>query len=80
MNDVRLCQVIQGVETTLRIGPNSFRLVVLAEALMERFGADRSADSWLDAYRRHAAQIERMACEQFHASGDSLVIVRRFVA
>jgi hypothetical protein len=80
MNDVRLCQVIQGVEAIVRIGPKSFRLVVLAEELMERFGADRSAESWIDAYERNAAHIERLACEEFRASGDSLVIVRRFVA
>lgn len=78
MNDVRLCQVIQGVETIVRVGPRSFRLVVLADALRERFGADSTPESWIQAFASHAADIQRMACEQFRASGDPLVIVRRF--
>ena len=80
MNDVRLCQVIQGVEAIVRIGPQSFRLVVLAEALKARFGADRTPDSWIRAYAGNVAEIERIACEQFRASGDPLVIIRHFDA
>ena len=78
MNDVRLCQVIQGVEATVRVGPQSFRLVVLAEALVARFGADKTPESWLWACSSHGAEIERVACEQFHAIGDPLVIIRQF--
>jgi len=76
MNDIRLCQVIQGVEATVRVGPQAFRLVVLAEALMARFEADRSPESWLRTCADHAAEIESAACEQFRAQGDPLVILR----
>ena len=76
MNDVQLCQVIQGVQTTVRIGAQRFRLVVLAEALVERFGADSTPESWIRAYQANAADIERIACRQFLQSGDSLVILR----
>jgi hypothetical protein len=78
MNDVRLCQVIQGVEATVRVGPQSFRLVVLAEALKARFGADSTPDSWVRAYIDNVAEIQHEACEQFRASGDPLVIIRHF--
>ncbi len=80
MNDVRLCQVIQGVEAIVRVGPQSFRLVVLAEALKARFGADSTPDSWLRAYADHVAEIRRIACEEFRASGDPLVIIKHFDA
>jgi len=80
MNDVRLCQVIQGVEARLCAGPQDFRLVVLAEALKARFGADSTPDSWLRSYWDNAAEIQRVACEQFRASGDPLVIIRHFDA
>ena len=80
MNDVRLCQVIQGVETIVRVGPQRFRLLVLAEALKVRFGADSNPDSWVQAFTSNAAEIQRIACEQFRASGDPLVIIRQFDA
>jgi hypothetical protein len=80
MNDVRLCQVIQGVEAIVRAGPQSFRLVVLAEALKERFGADATSDSWVQAYTDNVDHIQRVACEQFRASGEPLVIIRHFRA
>jgi hypothetical protein len=80
MNDVRLCQVIQGVEATVRLGPQSFRLVVLAEALKARFGADSTPDSWIRACTDNVAEIHRVACEQFRAGGDPLVIIRHFDA
>jgi len=80
MNDVRLCQVIQGVEAIVRVGPQSFRLVVLAEALKERFGADASSDSWVQAYTNNVGHIQRVACEQFRATGEPLVIIRHFGA
>jgi len=71
-------QVIQGVEATVLVGPQAFRLVVLAEALIARFGLDKSPESWLRACADHAAEIERAACEQFRAHGDPLVILRDF--
>jgi hypothetical protein len=80
MNDVRLCQVIQGVEAIVRVGPRSFRLVVLAEALKERFGADATSDSWVQAYTNNVDYIQRVAWEQFRASGEPLVIIRHFGA
>lgn len=80
MNDIRLCQVIQGVEARVRIDSQDFRLVVLAEALKARFGADSTPDSWIRAYTDNVAEIQRVAWEQFRASGDPLVIIRHFDA
>ena len=80
MNDVRLCQVIQGVEARVRVGPQEFRLVVLAEALKARFGADSTPESWIRTYTDNVAEIQRVACEQFRASGDPLVVIRHFDA
>ena len=80
MNDVRLCQVIQGVEARVRVGPQDFRLVVLAEALRARFAADSTPESWIRAYADNVAEIQRVACEQFRAGGDPLVIIRHFDA
>ena len=78
MNDVHLCQVVQGVEATVQMGAGNLRLVVLAEALVTRFGADSTPEGWIRAYRNNAAHILRTAFEQYRATGSTLVVIGAF--
>ena len=78
MDDLHLCQIVEGVEKLLRVHAQHFRLVVVAEALVDRFAADSTPESWLRAYRSNAGEIERIAFERFRRTSHPIVIIQRF--
>lgn len=63
---------------TARHAGRTVRCLIVREALEQVFGAGEEPASWLQAYQRHAATIERVAAERYAASpGPAVLLFRR---
>ena len=74
-DDVHLCAMVEGVETTLRIGLTLARVVVTAGFLKTKFGANDTPDRWLAAFCANADAIKAFASQRYRALGHGSVII-----
>ncbi|CAG1015621.1 hypothetical protein BURC_01008 [Burkholderiaceae bacterium] len=75
--NVRLCDVIEGVEFTVVEQDEAIRVLILRDALENWFGAGDTPDSWLAAYRRYADTIDFAAADRHRLDRTQGVIVLR---
>ncbi|HMC14632.1 MAG TPA: DUF1488 family protein [Albitalea sp.] len=74
---VRLCQVVQGVEFTVDEQGVQIRALILRDALENFFGASESPQSWLKAYKTHRDAIDCAAADTFRAQSEQGIVVLR---
>jgi hypothetical protein len=74
---VRLCQVVQGVEFTVDEQGVQIRALILRDALENFFGASESPQSWLKAYKTHRDAIDCAAADSFRAQSEQGIVVLR---
>ena len=74
---MRLCQVVQGVEFTLDEQGVQIRALILRDALEAFFGASESPQSWLSTYKANRDAIHCAAADLFRAQFSHGIVVLR---
>jgi len=72
-----LSSIVEGVQFEVLTPQGAFKAVVLADILMQCFGAGPSPQSWLSTYVAHAPALRRAAIEERQARpGADWVVLR----
>jgi hypothetical protein len=74
---MRLCEVVQGVEFTVDEQGVLIRALILRDALEAFFGASESPQSWLSAYKANRDAIDCAAADSFRAQSARGIVVLR---
>jgi hypothetical protein len=74
-DQVRLCDVVQGVEFVVVEQGVRIRALILRDALEQFYGAGASPESWLQAYLRHQDAIDCAAADRHRANPLQALVV-----